>query len=437
MDNTLLKKLAVQSVVLMLAVITLSYAHHNYQMAAIPGKSRMHLEALAASDKMLSNSNTLLSPSEINQLSSSEDSLENASKAPQTQNQALNEVMSNIDPDVLNKLGNRYIIIKKPQEVNTDINLKDVYINNTLEITLNSSQDISFNSYMIGRVNGEDMYVGDPVYKEIEKDNSSEDSNKPVTTRDYGNDPVHGITISSNFNNKTDSNCVKIILELDKVYAYIKYENDEYYLIALKNPKEIYNRIVVIDAGHGGKDSGALSNNKVYDEKNINLGILLQLKELLDKENIKVYYTRTGDNKVFLRPRVKLANEVDCDFFISIHNNANDASWPNGSEILYYNNDYHNIKNRNLANLFLGELKKKIPLCSRGLVEEEKKNVFILEKAKVPAILIEVGYMTNYHDMNYISKKDNQKVIARGIFNGIMKAYQKYPSTGNRKQETK
>ena len=53
----------------------------------------------------------------------------------------------------------------------------------------------------------------------------------------------------------------------------------------------------------------------------------------------------------------------------------------------------------------------------------KKKDVFILEKAKVPAILIEVGYMTNYNDMNYISKKDNQKAIAKGIYDGIMKAY--------------
>lgn len=429
MDNTLLKKMAVQSVVLMLAVITLSYAHHNYQMAAIPGKSRMHLEALAASDKILSASDTLLSVSENNQI--------NASKASETRNQALNEIIYNIDPDILSKLGDRYLIIKKAQETNVDINLKDVYINNRLEITLNSPHHISYNSNMIGRVNGEKMYVGDPVCNEILKENPSEDSKNAVITKDYGNDPVHGITISSDYNNKTGSDYVKIILELDKVYAYVKYENEDYYLIALKSPKEVYNRIVVIDAGHGGKDSGALSNNKVYDEKNINLGILLQLKELLDKENIKVYYTRTGDNKVFLRPRVKLANEVNCDFFISIHNNANDASWPNGSEILYYNKDYHNIRNRNLANLFLGELKKKIPLCSRGLVQMKKKDVFILEKAKVPAILIEVGYMTNYNDMNYISKKDNQKAIAKGIYDGIMKAYKEYPLTGNRKQETK
>lgn len=439
MDNALLKKMAVQSVVLMLAVVTLSYTHHNYQVAAISVKGRIHAEALAASDRMLADSDTFLRTSEIKQLSlsPSESTQDNTSNTPETQNQALNQTDYSINPDILNKLGNRYLIIKKPQNTNGDIILKDIYINKSLEITISSPIDFSYNSNMIARVNGDKIYVGNPVYTEIVKDNTSGDSKEPDIIRDYGNDPIHGITITSDYDNKSNSAYNKISLELDNVYAYVKYENEDYYLIALKSPKEVYNKVVVIDAGHGGKDSGALSNNKVYNEKNINLGILLQLKELLDKEDIKVYYTRIGDNKVFLRPRVELANAVDCDFFISIHNNANDVSWPNGSEVLYYNKEYHNIKNRNLANLFQDELRKKIPLYSRGLVEKKKKEVFILDKAKVPAILIEVGYMTNNEDIKYISKKDNQKAIAKGIYKGIMKAYEKYPFAGNRKQETK
>ena len=66
----------------------------------------------------------------------------------------------------------------------------------------------------------------------------------------------------------------------------------------------MYDRILVIDAGHGGLDSGAVSKDGRIYEKNLNLGIILALKELLDKENIKVYYTRIQDNKVYLRPRV-------------------------------------------------------------------------------------------------------------------------------------
>ena len=227
------------------------------------------------------------------------------------------------------------------------------------------------------------------------------------------------------------------MIELDSVYAQIVYNDSAYYFIALKKPKEVYDKVLVIDAGHGGKDGGALSQGHQYCEKNINLDILLKLKELLDKENIKVYYTRTEDTTVFLRPRVTLANEVDCDFFISIHSNASDASWPNGTEVLYYDKSSKGVKNKDLGQIFLGGLDKLIPLRNRGLVQEHNDAVFILDKATVPAILIEVGYVTNNNDMNYLKEPENQETIAQGIYNGIMQAYKKYPELIGKQEETK
>ena len=153
---------------------------------------------------------------------------------------------------------------------------------------------------------------------------------------------------------------------------------------------------------------------------------MLHLKEMLDKENIKVYYTRLGDDKVFLRPRVELANSVNCDFFISIHNNANVISSPSGTEVLYYDREVKGVNQRKLASIFLDELDQAIPLPSRWIIEMKKDDVFVLNHATVPAILIEVGYLTNPYDMKFLSKTENQKLVAQGIFNGIMRAYDQF-----------
>jgi N-acetylmuramoyl-L-alanine amidase len=153
----------------------------------------------------------------------------------------------------------------------------------------------------------------------------------------------------------------------------------------------------------------------------------LALKELLDKENIKVYYTRTSDDTVFLRPRVTLANAVDCDYFISIHCNSNEVSSPNGTEVLCYDTEFNNVSSKELAKLFSDELGKTIELRNRGIVLKKRKEIFIMDKAEIPMILIEMGYLSNSMDLSYLIDQQNQKTIALGIYNGIMKAFDEMP----------
>jgi N-acetylmuramoyl-L-alanine amidase len=65
-------------------------------------------------------------------------------------------------------------------------------------------------------------------------------------------------------------------------------------------------------------------------------------------------------------------------------------------------------------------------LGKRGLVKEQNDDIFILNNARVPAIIVETGYITNRNDLNYLLKKENQQKIAQGIYNGIMRAYQEF-----------
>lgn len=411
MDELLLKRIAFQSVTFMVLVITLSYALQRYQSITIEASNKAinnnigNLEANAAPKEILSGI-----------------ALEEPGN---DKNSLFSGVMEMVDRNIINQMGERYLIIKKPEGISDTCELEDLFLTKSIRITMTGHFNESLNSEMIGRVQNNEIFLGEPIYTETSTlvTNSSDGSMQPVTTRDYGNDIVHGISINT-LSDDSYVNHVEVQITLDNVYVHQLQEDDNYYYIDLKNPRDVYDKILVIDAGHGGKDAGALSRNENYYEKDINLDILLQLKELLDQENIKVYYTRLSDEKVYLRPRVELANAVDCDFFISIHCNASTVSSPNGTEILYYDTEFRGVKSKDLAQMLSTELGKTIEIKNRGLVQKQGNEIYILKNAIVPSILIEVGYMTNNNDMAYLSKEENRKAVAEGIYNGIMVAYE-------------
>jgi N-acetylmuramoyl-L-alanine amidase len=422
MDKTLLKKAAMQSVALMVAVVTLSYALQHYQAVTIAASNMVKEDALgnttALADTIESSGKLLTSQ-------------QNSASLTDTPIATLEELVNRVDEGIMSQLSDNYLVIQKPREKDVTFQLEDLYINKSIRLTLTGITKNTITSSMIARVRGNEIFTGDPKYNEIVSQDSNEENktSEEVLTKDYGKDLSHGISITAVEDNITKLSTVQVLIELDSVYAYIIYEDANFYFIDLKKPSEVYDKILVIDAGHGGKDAGALSKGEKFYEKNINLDIVLHLKELLDKENIKVYYTRTADDKVFLRPRVTLANAVDCDYFISIHCNANEVTSPNGTEVLYYDNEYKGVAAEDLANLFSEELEKTVELERRGIVQKHEEDIFIMDKSVVPTVLIEVGYLTNNGDMNYLSSSVNRKAVAEGIYNGIMRAYKELPVT--------
>ena len=334
------------------------------------------------------------------------------------------ESETDINIDIVKLLGEKYLVIRKPRGEAIRIQLEDLYVTTNLKLTISGlMEEIPDYSY-IGRVNAEDVFIGEPVYIQSETVHQEEDGSFTTTiTKDYGNDVVNDIQITS-LTDDLGQSTVELMLLLDHVYVHSVFEDDYYYYIDLKRPREVYDRILVIDAGHGGKDAGAVSKDELTYEKNINLGILLELKELLDRDNIKVYYTRIVDDKVFLRPRVNLANDVDCDFFISIHSNANGSSTKaNGLEILYYNHEHKGITIKDMAKMFSEEISKTIQLRNNGILQMSNDDVLILNHATVPAILVESGYMSNLSDLDYIKSTEGQADYAVGIYNSILRAY--------------
>jgi N-acetylmuramoyl-L-alanine amidase len=411
MNRSLLKKVAIQSVALMIAVITFSYALNQYKAVTI--------EAVSQPDSILVG-NTATSDAVPN----NEDTKDQVIELTAGQ-----KLITGADLNILEHMGDNFIVIKKPEGENLSLSLEDLYINKSIQLTLTGMADNDYRSDRIARIRGDELFSGNPKYinstttKVDEEDGTTVD----VEVKDYGNDISHGITITTSQDDQTQQYTAQILIELDSVYVYKVYEDANNFYIKLQKPSDVYDKIVVIDAGHGGKDGGASSRDGSILEKNMNLDIAMDLKKLLDNENIKAYYTRTKDETVYLRPRAELANAVDCDYFISIHCNANDVSSPNGSEVLYYDNDFKGIRNLDLAKLFAKEMGKAVPLENKGTIQRHKNDLYIMDKSLVPMILIEVGYLTNKGDMDYLSKADNRKAIAQGIYNGIMKAYEELP----------
>lgn len=428
MDRALLRKAAMQSVALMITVVLLSYSLNNYHTIVKAASFFMGSQAVRT-DAVTSNQLTTRAGSKNNALLLSSE----AYSSDKNTNIPINDVMSlkqHINSSILSKLGEDFLVIEKPMGQQQNINLTDFYIEHSIQLDISKVSDPNVTSSMIYRVRGNELFRNDPAYTEVIRYEVNDDTGEKekVIIKDYGDDLCHGITVSSEEVDNSNLYAVRLYIELNTVYAYSVEEDANYYYISLKKPSEVYDKIIVIDPGHGGKDAGAIAlNNKTY-EKDINLAIAMELKTLLDRDNIKVYYTRTQNDTVFLRPRSSLANAVDCDYFISIHCNSNGLSYPNGTEVLFKEAKVKAVSNKALADLFSVELSKSMSLKKKGIIEKQPEDIFIMDQCQVPMILIEIGYLSNANDLNYLTQKVNQKAVAQGIYNGIKKAYEQLPT---------
>ncbi|GAB6930032.1 hypothetical protein JCM10914A_40150 [Paenibacillus sp. JCM 10914] len=177
-------------------------------------------------------------------------------------------------------------------------------------------------------------------------------------------------------------------------------------------------KTVVIDAGHGGSQPGAVSPSG-KQEKVLNLSIALKVEALLRKEsNINVVMTRNDDATLGLSDRVKVANSINADIFVSIHGNSSTSSSPNGTET-YYTRD----ASKPLANVIHKHLAKATGLADRGV---KYSSLHVTRETKMPAVLLEIGFLSNKGDEAQLFKDEFQNRVAQGIVAGI-KEYLKVP----------
>ena len=163
---------------------------------------------------------------------------------------------------------------------------------------------------------------------------------------------------------------------------------------------------IFIDAGHGGKDPGAVGNG-LY-EKDIALAVALNLKALPEKYGIETKLSRSTDTYLTINERYHLANAWGADYFISIHCNAGGGT---GAETLYYKADSKAYA-QTLQSAFIDAM----GLRDRGV--KYRDNVGVIRWAKMPAALIELAFIDTVADAVVLKSKQDEmaQAIARGFF---------------------
>ncbi|HEH5496404.1 TPA: N-acetylmuramoyl-L-alanine amidase [Campylobacter coli] len=218
-------------------------------------------------------------------------------------------------------------------------------------------------------------------------------------------------------------------------------------------------KLIVLDAGHGGKDSGALSDKKgTLKEKDIVLSTTLKLGNELKKRGYKVLYTRSSDKFINLRDRTKYANDKRADLFLSIHANAapsaSRAKSSEGVETFFLSparserskkaaekenqGDFEEINYFSKQSI-LNFLNREKIVASNKLAIDVQKNIltqtrkkykivdggvreapfWVLVGAQMPAILIEIGYITHPSEGKRIANKSFQDTLVKGIADGV------------------
>lgn len=198
----------------------------------------------------------------------------------------------------------------------------------------------------------------------------------------------------------------------------------------------ILNKIIYLDAGHGGHDSGASYYGT--HEKTLNLSLQNLIKSRLENAGYRVLTTRDKDTHTDLLPRSSKANNSLADLFVSIHFNASTNAAAHGIETYYYqyypdyqpqlNKTYHNSKERLdrsafLANAIQTNLVQKTGAKNNGV----RRNTFaVLRETTAPSVLLELGYLSNAAEHSRLIQASYQDKLASGVVDGILNYYKTF-----------
>ena len=184
-------------------------------------------------------------------------------------------------------------------------------------------------------------------------------------------------------------------------------------------------RTVVLDSGHGGFDPGKESSDGIL-EKHINLAIAERLKELLEKEGIRVVMTRTDDNGLYtesdsnkkiadMKKRCAIIDAAKADIVVSIHQNSYHEENVFGAQVFYYKTSTEGEK---AAAVIQEALQEVNPENTKKIKAND--TYYLLKKTEVPTVIVECGFLSNYAEAEKLVSEDYQKKLAEAVTKGIL-----------------
>ena len=293
-----------------------------------------------------------------------------------------------------------------------------IYRSSLQHMTYNGSKDVLYldkeSSFKTGSVKFEDQYLKGYFDVILPKDLSDVYGEG---TYEIGDDVIESIEVFTSGGKTT------LRFHQNRISCYSIKEEKDRYVIYVKNPQDVYDKVLLLDAGHGGKDPGTSGNGLV--EKNLTLTMLQKVNAELDKD-IKVYLTRNSDTYPDNNSRARNANQI-ADAMVSIHMNAAENTLVNGTETLYKNhsNDTgENLTSKQLAQLIQNSIIEATGNNNRGIVH--RNDLLILNGTTVPAVIVEVVFLSNAGDALKISQDAYQDIVAEAIAEAIEDAFDNY-----------
>lgn len=196
----------------------------------------------------------------------------------------------------------------------------------------------------------------------------------------------------------------------------------------------VNNKVIILDAGHGGIDPGKLSNDKLILEKDINLSITLKLRELLEASGAVVVLTREDDSSLYvedgnkttrqkynenLKNRKKIIQESNANMFVSIHSNAFTESKYYGAQTFYPKGKEDSCE---LSKIIQNELKRVVDNTNNREIKPTE-DIYVLKDNEIPSVLIECGFLSNDKEAKLLNDEKYQEKIAWAIYVGIQKYF--------------
>ncbi|WPY98370.1 N-acetylmuramoyl-L-alanine amidase [Christiangramia sp. OXR-203] len=191
-------------------------------------------------------------------------------------------------------------------------------------------------------------------------------------------------------------------------------------------------KIIVIDPGHGGNDTGAIGKNAVQ-EKDIMLNLAKAILELNKKSNspLDIYLTRYGNTLIPLLDRIKLSKALNTDLFVSLHCNHSENPNARGVEI-YVSNAQSKFSGESVWTAFQlqADLNAKLGFESRGV---KFANFQVLRETTdfMPSVLVELGFLSNRDEGSYLLKPESLDSLASVLWEYLIKKLDSYERVGD------
>lgn len=258
-------------------------------------------------------------------------------------------------------------------------------------------------------------------------------------TFNINNDAVKSIQVTASGNNTV------FTINGNKVLHAKVTEDSNNIIFTIQPARLVYDKIIVIDAGHGGIDSGTKGtlNGKTYYEKDVAYDVANKAAKLIEEDKrFKVYLSRPDDKKIELNDRALFSTELEADFFISIHANSATTTIPNGIETYYFDITKEDQAYLNSKGVYVNDYRKNVTAESKAFASVVQANLIkdtllsdrkvkhgnyaVLRQNEIPSILVEVGFMSNQRDLTNLVEDSFRTKLATSIADSVKGYYSKF-----------